>query len=200
MKTKFCTPTLVEIKSENTLNSDRKHLSLFDGKLYNPFKNRYYDLILISLDDNERIDVGDKYFDSEVGYVDVLRDGELPMSYDKKVIVKEKQIPLKYLNQFIEEYNKKGEVKDVEIEWQTDWNKETIMCMEGYGDNPDKFPFEPKPKLTNGFITIVYKTKEPIYYTEDEVKNLCSKSWLKQPNTTNMLVEFNTWFDKNKKK
>lgn len=51
------------------------------------------------------------------------------------------------------------------------------------------FTYQPK--------TVDYK---PITYTEEEVRRLCNITWLKQPNTINMLEEFDTWFNNNKKK
>lgn len=37
-------------------------------------------------------------------------------------------------------------------------------------------------------------------YSEEEVKRLCSKAWLKTPNNINILEEFNKWFEQHKKK
>jgi hypothetical protein len=37
-------------------------------------------------------------------------------------------------------------------------------------------------------------------YTEEEVKNLCSRAWLKIPNDPNILENFDKWFEQNKKK
>jgi hypothetical protein len=37
-------------------------------------------------------------------------------------------------------------------------------------------------------------------YSEEEVKRICSKAWLKTPNTPNMLEEFDKWFEQFKKK
>jgi len=37
-------------------------------------------------------------------------------------------------------------------------------------------------------------------YSEEELRKLCSKAWLKEPNTLNMLEEFDKWFNQNKKK
>ena len=62
-----------------------------------------------------------------------------------------------------------------------------------------------EPKLTNGFVTIV--AKEPITYTEEEVKSLCSGAYslglssLKSeiPDLEEMM-ELDNWFENNKKK
>ena len=99
----------------------------------------------------------------------------------KKVIATQPQLSPEYIQQFIEEYNK-GEVKDVEIEMEWTLGNEE-------DDNQNLIPVL-VPKLTNGFITI--GKKEPILYTEEEVKSL--------------FIEFNPslstldWFNKNKKK
>jgi hypothetical protein len=37
-------------------------------------------------------------------------------------------------------------------------------------------------------------------YSEEELKRICSKAWLKTPNTPNMLEEFDKWFEQFKKK
>ena len=106
-------------------------------------------LILISLDDE--IKVGDKhYFEGEVKYTTKQTIEYLNSSGDntfKKVIATQEQISPEYIQQFIEEYNK-GKVKDFEIEMK-DW------C--DYDDNPCGGLDKPdwRPKLTNGFVTIV---------------------------------------------
>ena len=47
---------------------------------------------------------------------------------------------------------------------------------------------------------IFAKWQQERMYSEEEVRKLCSKAWLKQPNTPNMLEEFDRWFERNKKK
>ena len=43
------------------------------------------------------------------------------------------------------------------------------------------------------------KWQQERMYSEEEVKRLCSKAWLKIPNTPNMLEEFDKWFEQFKK-
>lgn len=50
----------------------------------------------------------------------------------------------------------------------------------------------------NGFIEGTKYQSERMY-GEEEVKRLCSKAWLKIPNTPNMLEEFDKWFEQFKK-
>ena len=44
------------------------------------------------------------------------------------------------------------------------------------------------------------KWQQERLYSEEEVKRICSKAWLKTPNTPNMLEEFDKWFEQVKKK
>jgi hypothetical protein len=44
------------------------------------------------------------------------------------------------------------------------------------------------------------KWQQERMYSEEEVKRICSKAWLKTPNTPNMLEEFDKWFEQFKKK
>jgi hypothetical protein len=44
------------------------------------------------------------------------------------------------------------------------------------------------------------KWQQERMYSEEEVRILCSKAWLKQPNSPNMLEDFDKWFEKLKKK
>jgi hypothetical protein len=53
--------------------------------------------------------------------------------------------------------------------------------------------------LKKGFINGA-KWQAKKMYSEEEVKRICSKAWLKTPNTPNMLEEFDKWFEQVKKK
>lgn len=168
MKTKKCRPVLVESK-ENTgitlgINITRNIPGIMRGQ--------NYQLILISLDPDEKIEVGDKYIvelfnvkGKSTGFhlescnvindvwvnntsVDLTRH----INNCKKVIALQSQLSPEYIQQFIEEYNK-DKVKDVEIEM--------VTMNKGYNNHEDS-PYNEIdiPKLTNGFVTIVEK---PIY-------------------------------------
>lgn len=167
MKTKLCRPVLVESKEHNKLRLDNNGKLTFEphiqGLSYSGLIHTYQQLILISLDPDEKIEVGDKYLvelfkitGESVGLqleecrqidniwinnFDVVSTRHI--SNCKKVISTQSQLSPEYINQFIEEYNK-GEVKYVEIEFE-----EYGTIMKDFKD------INFRPKLTNGFITIV---------------------------------------------
>lgn len=143
MKTELVRPILIESK-EGTLHlSGTKLIDSIEptGKnnLYNSVPQQ---LILISLDPNEKIEVGDKCLVkwgvnvsgkdlyeistcSEIGVGGIHYFDEMSMSFGehevsekiKKVIATQDQLSPEYIQQFIEEYNR-GEVKDVEVEME----------------------------------------------------------------------------------
>ena len=213
MTTKRVRPVLVESKEYSIIHKFGDcldtHVEL--QKWYGDARPIYQELILISLED-ERIEVGDEFYcsdrtnythlftcsghtdnthlqvksDNEYGY------GDWAICYSKKVIARQSQIPQEYISKFIEQYNNDC-VLDLEIEME---NKIAI-------DGHTVIGIE--PKITNGFVTIV--EKEPITYTEEEVKFLCSGAYslgfssLKSeiPDLEEMM-ELDNWFNKNKKK
>lgn len=107
-------------------------------------------LIFISLED--KIEVGDKIYDKTTNSIRTAKnDTEGFKDYYftfSKIIALQPQIPLTYIQQFIEEYNT-GNIKDVEIEMKvrTDF-KDMIDAIDGNAY---------EPKLTDGFVTIVNK-------------------------------------------
>ena len=177
--------------------------TISNGRLYNPFKNCYYQLILISLDPEENIEEGDLKYNSKLNTIwkHNRESKELPdnikhiTSIDTvKVIATQEQLSQEYIKQFVEEYNK-GCVNDLEIEMEED----------GYIINKS-FPASVKQrlvvKLKNRFVTIVEKdsckkckntckktstttnefgsctefNKESITYTEEECLKYCLKA------------------------
>lgn len=160
MKTKLCKPVLIE--SKLTLNSiDNKDIKLNYSKgcivKYN-IQNYYhmvYQLILISLDPDEKIEVGNICYDLESPRLFTCAVGEnvlfrLLKNKAAKVIAIQSQLSPEYIQQFVEEYNK-CEIKDVEIEME-DWCDYDDDCTWGGLDKADY-----RIKLTNNFITIVNK-------------------------------------------
>ena len=135
-------------------------------------------LILISLDPDEKIEVGDWFINEQIegGIALWQHNGEIkPNSNPRKVIATSDKsvnapfggkdifnfpfIPNTYIHQFIKEYNN-GEIKDVRIEMEKhidqhpDWKPSY--------NNPDDPPTISfwLPKLTNGFVTIIEPEKE----------------------------------------
>jgi len=223
MKTNLCKPVLIK--------GDKSFLYLHSGKLYNNRTTMHIpdgkqiplQLILISLDSDEKIEDEDKYIHKQNNVYRILEciSNVLPMDA-KKVIATQSQLSPEYIQQFIEEYNK-GEVEDVEIECP--------QCKEwGYinscrKDCNQKFL---QPKLTKeGFVTIVKEkptyqqiidtcggeesfckltgiTKELITYTEEEVYNLFEnyRVYINElsSNVRTSKIKLSIWFEQNRKK
>lgn len=203
MKTKLCRPILVETKESTNIFKD--HTGLFHSNLNLQTGHSInssvigYNLILISLDPNEKIEVGDKYYDS---HNDLILAATAQSDHNvyqyKKVIATQFQLPEEYIQRFVEGYNS-GNIKDVEIEM------EGILPPVGgqtCGGGAVVYFIGYKPKLTNGFVTIVDK-KESILYTEEEVIDYMAEfisyvfvSWLNDITPINVVE----WFKQNKKK
>jgi hypothetical protein len=191
MNIKKCRPVLIKSSNIEEVLWITTSGQLIYTHVSGEYKEKYkpQQLILISLED-EKIEVGDKCYDEETGSYITFQDCLPKYHYTgyKKVIATQSQLSTEYIQQFIEEYNK-GKVKDVEIEM----DKKHELVSKGLDGFPedDIYWWKDKPKLTNGFITIVKKEdyelvsigeeviklpiqelKEPILYTEEEVWNI----------------------------
>lgn len=208
MKT-LCRPVLVESKEYNKLRLDNNNKLTFEphvqGLHYSGLIHTYQQLVLISLNLDDKIEEGDLVYrhyedgGSHIGLATPKAD-ELKRVKDNrvwKVITDQNQLSPEYIQQFIEEYNK-DEVKDVEIEMES-W---TV-----YSGDHQNTPRIYSPKLTDGFITIV--EKKPILYTEEEIENkfkqfakeLSYKVFIKECKTQFDFIDFSiNWFEQNKKK
>jgi len=165
MKTKPCRFILLDSKEPTNLivlDEDKKLYQIPENSLGRIFKYGYKEIILISLDTNDKIEVGDtvltpnNYVTKVYGKLGELLecsgDGEYDESELKKVIATQKQLSPEIINQFIQQYNK-GEVKDVNIEMEE-------IEIEDYTDTTvDMYDqdIEYEPKLINGFINIINK-------------------------------------------
>lgn len=218
MKTKLCRPVLVETKEPANIFKD--HTGLFHSNLNLQTGHSInssvigYKLILISLDPNEKIEIGDEWIYicpiNDIDYGDKceaivtnnLKSNWFDKLHDrpnyKKVIAPQSQLSEEYIQKFVEEYNS-GNVKDIEIKMDGNYAHE-------YGGY---YVETITPKLTNGFVTIV-NNKEPILYTEEEVENLF-ENWLNTKVQEELMklsgemdsidgVTFKDWFQENKKK
>lgn len=208
-------PVLVKSKGRTNLWAYKGRTLRYNETNFNDEDDtEYYQLVFISADPKEKINVGDVY----------LMEGELmnPCIDQKeadrcnnhphiaphctKVIVTQDQIPESYIQRFVDEYNK-GKVKDVELEM--------ITMNKGYNKENDA-PYQEVhiPKLILGHVSISDKT--PILYTEDEVKNLIKSACKGLPiiyetmsgqrfSTKRWEFDnddgyFDSWFERNKKK
>lgn len=242
MKTKLCRPVLVDSEIANIYKCRTGGLGYKEVATSYTVEGQGQQLILISLDPDEKIEEGDIcYYENYLGggkflviytkygtyhklNTDLIKQygtiegGITPLEQDIfKVIAQQSQFPLEYIQQFIEEYNK-GEVKDVKIEMERLYSYEAA-------DEFDEVGFCGfRPKLTNGFITIVEKSniekqtdlveetafenlkvKEPITYTEEEVKQLFIDRAKEFSPASKVFGDFLlkqdlNWFEQNKKK
>lgn len=79
-----------------------------------------------------------------------------------------------FIDKYIDLYNSHGKaIMDVMVEYKDDWDKGTKMCMEGYGDDPEKFPFHPQLKVSLDNIITIKKVKE--VWNREEVGDLLDK-------------------------
>lgn len=237
MKTLKCRPVLIDSKDKSSvlvLDDNSHKLNLCEP---NEAAWGHKQLILISLDLDEKIKVGDTFLaddrntihDKPIYSIQRCKaiqnewifgdDSDLGYNPDwsKKVIATQSQLSPEYIQQFIEEYNK-GEVKDVEIKMEESLTKvyDNIGGHSGGHWEPNGF----QPKLTNGFVTIVekdyidtigkcancgvkfhiHKSKEPITYTEEEVKILLNEYFIFQWDHELSDDIFEEWFEEHKKK
>lgn len=89
-----------------------------------------------------------------------------------------------FIKEYVETYNANTPIVDVMVEYEQydgttsitkDWGGKLKVCSQNQ-------------------ITIT-KTKDS--WSREEVIRLCNKAWLKTPNTSNMLEEFNNWVEQN---
>ena len=155
------------------------------------------EIILISLD--EKIEVGDTYCYFEKNTWNIrkcLKKEEQYFDKQYKLIATQSQLSPELINQLITEYNNGG-MQDFEIEM------EKSCCdirVNGGINSPDCCHNHIiKPKLTNGFITVV--EKESILYTEEEVYNLFARftEFAEGCKYHILSIELKNWFSQNKK-
>ena len=226
MKTKRVRPVLVESKDiHSQLEIDNIYINKLSYELKQYHCKHPQELILISLED-EKIEVGDEFIELDIyktrsSYINKIyicdvgntetfiltKDINFPFPENcKKIIARQSQIPLEYISKFIEQYNK-GCIEDLEIEMEKCWINSDNVKGNSF---TEVAKFEPsindfdavliiQPKLTNGFVTIV--EKEPIIYTEEEVRKLISEALYHFcPMNNHRKEDEIDWFENNKKK
>ena len=208
MKTKKVRPVLVEIKdASNIFENNDKTLSFYEYKQHASSGGKKFELILISLEDEE-IEEGEYL---NLAHRVIVQPSDLEWANSnsnnlKKVIARQSQISPEYITKFIEQYNK-GCIEDLEIEMEKCWINSDNVKGNSF---TEVAKFEPsindfdavliiQPKLTNSFVTIV--EKEPIISTEEEVRKLISEALYHFCPMNNYREEDEIdWFEKNKKK
>ena len=159
MKNHKARPVLIESKD---IHSQLEIDDISIGKLSYEAKQYHckhpQELILISLED-EKIEVGDEFYSSKYETTDVLAsNGVIDEFTSFKVIARQSQISPEYISKFIEQHNNdcvedfKIEIEELYFHGSGFYKSEQLSLEE-----QEKYSFmkEIKPKLTNGFVTIV---------------------------------------------
>lgn len=168
MKTKLCKPILID--DEENIYKDE--LSLFDDKLIINSKLKSSSdtkqIVVVSLDKDDKIKSGDLI---TIGNRIIIAPNTDRFIGFRKVIATQDQLSPEYIQQFIEEYNNDN-VKDIEIAMNEVTIQESSSKYENNdilvnGDIVNSINYTltevidktvekyNKPKLTNGFITII---------------------------------------------
>lgn len=111
---------------------------------------------------------------------------------EDKILVTESNIPKNYIQQFIEEY-RIGKISNIEIEV----DEIDGRLLDEILDEVDYKPIV-RPKLTNGFVTIIDNKAEPVY-TEKEVCDLLCRVLTAIINPHIPKPDLLEWFNNNKK-
>lgn len=176
-------------------------------------------LILISLNPDEKIEIGDVFYSSKYNTIDTLAsNGVIDKLTSYKVIATQDQLSPDLINQLVSEFNNDG-MKDLEIEMHNNLN------------DPERlYDFE-EPYMPNGFVTVVdtvigkpledyirekhsqdrcmgfidgyeaRKSEENLLYTNEEIFILGDKYDEYCINCFgNLPKSFSDWFNENKKK
>jgi hypothetical protein len=85
-----------------------------------------------------------------------------------------------------------GNIDEINVEYQTDWNESTKSIMLGYGDDPDDYPYNPSPRRRDDGTIIILQSKT---YTREETENLIYSAMKDRAYTSTAF--FNEWIDKN---
>lgn len=234
MKTHKVRPVLVESK-ESTLHLSHGKLlirSIESTGKSDLYKSIPQELILISLED-EKIEVGNEFYSSKYETIDVLAsNGVIDEFTSFKVIARQSQISSEYISKFIEQYNN-GCVEDLEIVMMykdcpnssiENWNYfPEPLLTNGFVSIVEKeyshnllsnMQYYMEYCQANGYVTPqdwlnkfkhYSDMKEPIRYTEEEVKNmlgLFGKHIMTHPDLDfgEEFEEAIIWFEQNKKK
>lgn len=217
MKTKKVRPVLVETKDTTSPLWSYKGRRLYynQANFNDPDEIIYFQLVLVSLEDDE-IEIGDYvYFGYHIFKVTTaLKDAlivtnpiegtqQTLIGIDgfKKVIATQDQIPDDYIEEFVYKYGF-GKAENIEIKMEG-----FVQSSTWEYDDPEGY----KPKLTNGFVTIV--EKEPILYSKRDLISLLEEYEQTLDDTVkdewytttkelfkDMKEQFLDWLEQNKKK
>lgn len=136
-----------------------------------------YDLILYSLNPNDEIKIGDKYFDEHSKFIGTatVNFGRVGDDSSKKIVATHSELPINYIKNFIDDYN-----------------KDKIFNVDVVFNNG-------KPIIENGKILI--KNNDLTTPIKDKLKKLAEEVWIAAlKSNNNYFYDFQTWFDENQHK
>ena len=175
MKTLLVRPVLVPTKDTESIlviddNSRRLHICKPNEAAWG-----HQQIVLVSLDPNEKIEKGDLHIRFHNGKVGSNIDNS-PIEWChkykyKKVIATQDQLSPDHIHKLVDEYNN-GEMQNFEIEM--DW-----ILGDKEDENQNLIPVL-QPKLTNNFITIVEK-EHNIPYPEEPMEEDGELVYLDRP-------------------
>lgn len=179
MKTKFVRPVLITSKEQTNLWSYKGRRLYYNQANFNDEdETAYYQLVLISLDPNEKIERGNKVVTNNVDYFateiqlctmsefldsdNIIKFGinnhiKVYKSGYNKLIATQDQLSPDLIQKLVAEYNNGG-MQGFDVEMDCEFTS-TNKGLDGFPeDNVDWWVY--KPKLTNGFVTVAEKESD----------------------------------------
>lgn len=155
MNTKTVYPVLIEIKNtSNIFENEDGSLSYYEHKQHASSGGKKFELILISLDKEEKIIPMDEVIDKYKTFIDVQGL--------HKVVARQHQLPIHFIETFIEEYNDRV-INFITIEYEEPTYDKWL----------ENGVYYPKPKLINDKVVII--ESDQCLYTEEEVLSILDK-------------------------
>ena len=155
MNKKTVYPVLIEIQNASNIFENKDgSLSYYEHKQHASSGGKKFELILISLDKEERVAPMDEVIDKYKTFVEV--------SGLNKVVARQHQLPIHFIETFIEEYND-GVINFITIEYEEPTYDKWL----------ENGVYYPKPKLINNKVVII--ESDPHVYTKEEVLSILEK-------------------------
>lgn len=193
MKTLLVRPVLVESKERTNLWSYKGRRLYYNQANFNDEdETAYYRAVLVSLDPNDKIERGNKVVTNNVDYfateiqlctMSEFLDSDNIIKFGinnqikvykfgyNKVIATQDQLSPDLMQKLVDEYNNGG-MQDFEIigEMLALYGKILLPCSPSNNEsNSDMSIYKFRPKLTNGFVTVVEK-EHNIPYQEEPIE------------------------------
>ena len=128
-------------------------------------------IYILSEDKDEIINTGDWYYDTEDNRIDQLREDELTMSYDRKIIATTNQVmrlprlPKGFIEKFITTFNKDEYIEFAMVEY------DEKRLNEDFSQTPVLVTIEYFPKVDKGNHITIKRIKDT-YTREEHIKDI----------------------------